>query len=145
MADFVLAIATTKTAYDAFLTARAVTVAALATLNALTAPVKPTVALLDATWSTYTGLLATYVAAVASATTALKTASDAQRVTELAVIATFGYGGNYTAGTTCMDEWVKVVGAGAGILTYTNYIGAATNSTYLVISTSLPAQAFPNV
>lgn len=148
MADFVLVIANTKTAYDAFLTARAAAVAAVATRAALTAPTKPTVCLVDADWNGYLTSLSTYNAAVVTADASVVSTKATQHTAELAVIATFGYiaasGTPYTAGTTCLDEWIKVVGAGAGILTYTNYIGAATSNIALVISTTLPTQAFPN-
>lgn len=149
MPSFTLAIANTKSAYDAFLTARATTTAAIATRAALSAPTKPTVTLLDADWNDYTALKVTYDAAVVTADNAVAVATAAQRTAELAVIASLGYvappGVQNVQATVCLGEWVKVVGTGGGILTYTNYIGASFTATALVISTTLPTQAFPNV
>lgn len=143
MANFTLAIAAVKTTYDTFLTNRATSVAALATLNALVKPTPPTEVIANSDWNTYTASLLTYEGSLATAQAAYFTATQAQRTSELAVIAAMGYGTGTTPETICLDQWVKVVGAGAGILTYTNWIGASVNSTYLTIVTAQPVQKYP--
>lgn len=145
MANFTLAISAVKTAYDTFLTAQAATAAVQDDIDNLTAPTKPDVVLINSDWNNYTTALLTYESDLAALQSDLFDAKQAQRTAELAVIAALGYDTGDTPSTICLDTWVKVVGAGAGILTYTNYIGAGTNSTYLQVSTTLPTAPFPNV
>lgn len=139
---FVLAIATVKTAYDTFLTARAATAAKQAEIVALGArPTPPVDVAVNADWNNYNVAVDGYDQGLITLNGQLSILKGTQRTAELAVITALGYNG---AGTyPCLDQWVTVVGAGAGILTYTNYIGASVKSTYLTILTSAPTQAYP--
>lgn len=149
MAAFTYVVATTKSAYDTFLTARAATAAAQAAItSAGVIPPYPTITVLAADWNDVTAARDAWTAADAILQAALVAAQGTQRTAELAVLTTLGYvatpGTQYTSGVV-WNEWVKVVGAGAGILTYTNWIGFAPTDTSLTISTSQPAQAFPKI
>lgn len=144
MAIFSLAIATTKAAYDTYLTAQQAVEDAQTDIDNLGArPAYPNVATTDSSYNNVTTSQDTYDSDLATAEAALVTAKEECRTAELAVITTLGYGTGKTH--QALDQWVRVVGAGGGILTYTHYIGAATDSTYLTVSTTLPTQAFPNI
>ncbi len=145
MSVFTLAIATVKTAYDTYKTATAAVATAQAAITSAGArPVYPAVVLLDADWNDITTAQNSWDTADATLQATLRTAKASQRTAELAVMTAMGYGSaaNVTSGITA-NEWVKVVGAGAGVLTYTNYIAYSTTSSYLTILTTLPTQAFP--
>lgn len=145
MADFILSVAAVKTAYDTFVTARATTATRQATLTGYGAPpARPTTVVADSDWNNYVTTLDTYNSNIATATTALNVAKGNQRTAELGVIDALGYATGDTPSSICLDQWVHVVGSGGGVLTYSEYIGAATNSTYLIIIEAVPTQAFPN-
>ena len=145
MSVFTLAIASVKTAYDTYKTATAsVTAAEAAITSAGARPTYPAVVLADADWNDITTSQNTWDATNTTLQATLTSAKAAQRVAELAVMTAMGYGSasTVTSGIT-QNEWVKVVGAGGGVLTYTNYIGYSSTSTYLTIHPTLPTQAFP--
>lgn len=149
MAAFTYVVATTKSAYDTFLTALAATVTAQAAVTSHGAiPSYPTITVAAADWNNVTTSRATWQATYDTLAAAVVTAQAAQRTAELAVLTTLGYipsgGTQYTEGVM-YREWVKVVGAGAGILTYTNWIGFSETDTALTISTTEPTQAFPKI
>lgn len=145
MAVFTLAIATTKTAYDAYLTANAtIRTAQTAIAVAGAQTTKPNVSTADADWNSYVTANEAWIATNITLQANLQAAIANTRVTELAVIATLGYNTGDVTDSICSDAWVKVVGAGGGILTYTDYIGYAATSIYLTITHALPAHAFPN-
>lgn len=146
MSVFTLAIATVKTAYDTYKTATAaVTAAEGAITSAGARPTYPAVILLDADWNDVTTTQDSWDTANAGLITTLNSAKATQRTAELAVMAAMGYGSAATVTSgICANEWVKVVGAGAGVLTYTNYIAYSSTSAYLTVLTTLPTQAFPN-
>ena len=145
MAVFTLSVSAVKTAYDIYINAGIVVDAAKAAVVAAGArPTYPIDVVTNADWNSVTTAQNTWDAANVTLVAAVATATATQRTGELGVITALGYGSGDTSGI-CLDQWVKVVGAGGGALTYTNYIGAATNSAYLVISNVLPTQAFPNL
>ncbi len=145
MANFTLAISAVKSAYDTFLTAQDATQSVQDDIDALVLPTKPEVVLANSDWNNYTTALLTYESDSADLEKDLADAQATQREAEIAVIEALGYDTGDTPATICLDQWVKVVGSGGGILTYTHYIGAGTNSTYLQVSTTLPTAPFPNV
>lgn len=145
MPTFTLAIATVKTAYDTFVTAKAATAtAAAAIVSAGAEPTPPTVVGADADWNSYVTSNLSWLSTNATLQTALFNAQVTQRTAELAVITALGYNTANTLSTQALNEWIHVTGSGGGVLTYSHWIGASANSTYLTISTILPTQAFPN-
>jgi hypothetical protein len=145
MANFSLVIATVKSAYDTYLTANATLAQAEADIIALgAAPTKPTIVNANADWNSYVTSLDTWNASNTTLHAAYKTASDAARTAELAVIAALGYGTGDTLDSIVFNQWVHLTGSGAGILTYSHWVGVAADFTHLTVSTSLPTKAFPN-
>lgn len=145
MADFTLSVAAVKSAFDTFRTAQATTAAAQLALTELgAAPAKPTTVVADADWNNYVASLDTYNASYATDSAAVFAAQATQRTAELAVIAAMGYNTGDTITSLCLNQWVHVVGSGSGVLTYSLYIGAGVNSTYLTILSSAPTQPYPN-
>lgn len=144
MADFVLSIATVKTAFDTFRTAQAASNTAKAAIVSLgAAPSRPVDVAADTDWNSYVTSLNTYNSTLAGLVTTANTTANTQRTAELAVIAAMGYGTGDTPDSICLDQWLHVVGSGGGVLTYSLYIGASINSTYLTILSSAPTQAYP--
>jgi hypothetical protein len=145
MSVFTLAIATTKTAYDTYKTAAAATAAARqAIVDAGARPTYPVDVLADADWNSVTTAQNTWDATNTTLTATLAAAEAAQRTAELAVMTTMGYGSASTVTSGIVaNQWVRVVGAGGGVLTYTNYIGWGSTSSYLQILTTAPTQAYP--
>lgn len=144
MSVYAIDITTIKTAYDTYVTAKAATVAAnQAIIDAGSEPTYPQVVTTNNSWNSVTTSRNTWVTNNSTLKATLKTCQDTQRTAEVAVITTLGYGSGATSGICC-DEWVTVVGAGGGILTYTNYIGFANNTSELKVSLTLPTQNFPN-
>ena len=144
MSDFVLAIATVKSAFDTFRTAQAATNTTLASIQALVLPTRPNVVAANSDWNNYVTALNTYSSSLSTLHATLVTQEATQRTAELAVIAAMGYGSGDTPDSVCLDQWLNVMGSGGGVLTYTLWIGASVNSTYLTILTSMPTQAYPN-
>lgn len=145
MADFILSTSAVKTAYDGFVTAKAATATALMNLNtAISAqPQPPTAVVVDNDWNNYVAALDTWQTNKATLQATYAAALVAQRTAEEQVIQTLGWLTGDTPTSICLDQWVKVVGAGGGVLTYTNWIGASVKSTYLSIQTVQPTQAYP--
>jgi len=149
-ATYVLATAAVKIAYDAYVTATdAVTTANAAIVAAGAIPAYPTVVVADADWNNVTTSRVTWSTNNDTLRATLNTAKASQRINEVAVLTALGYLSGVVGvdGVTgiCLDQWVKVVGAGVGILTYTDYIGAGIASLYLtIVHTTAPAHPYPN-
>jgi len=144
MSVFTLSIATVKTAYDGYITAQGTLASAQAALDSLGArPVQADEITSDATYNFVVGEQQTWDTNYATQNASVISAQTALRTAELAVIDALGYGTGDIYGI-CLDQWVKVVGSGGGTLTYTSWIGAATESTYLTVIQVEPTQAFPN-
>lgn len=143
---FVLAIAAVKTAYDTYLTFNAtIGVAKAAIVAAGASPTPPTIATIDADWNNYVTANEAWIAANIILQANLQTAITSTRNAELGVIIALGYNSGDIPDSLCLDQWVKVVGAGGGILTYTDYIGASKLSIYLtIVHTPGPAHPYPN-
>lgn len=144
MSVFVLSVAAVKAAYDTYVTAKTATAAAQAAITgAGAAPTPPNYVVADADWNNYVTSLDSWTSTNAGLINTLTTAKATQRTAELAVIAAMGYNTGNESQSICLDQWVKVVGAGAGPLTYTKYIGASAGSLYLTELSDPPTQHYP--
>lgn len=144
MAVFSLVVANVKTAYDAFVTATVATAAAQAALTA--SPAKPTIVVTDADWNNWVTSYDSWVTTNAAALATLATAKTVQRNAEVGVLTRLGVGSGDESQSICLDQWVHLIGAGSGPLTYSVWIGASVYSSYLSpILTSIPANAYPNI
>lgn len=148
MAVFTLAVADVKTAYDAYLTANAVVTAAAAAITGAGAmPVAPVDIVSNSDWNDYVTALDAWLAANVTLQATYAAALSTKRVTELAIYTAMGYGSNDENQSIVLNQWIKVVGAGGGILTYTHYIAGGTftgNRINLIVKTVLPTQAYPS-
>lgn len=148
MAVFSLATAAVKTAYDAYLTASAAVVATQASITGLGAqPTPPVDVEANADWNDYVTALDAWNASYAGFVATLLTQQATLRAAELAIYTAIGYGTGNDANSIVLNQWIKVVGAGAGILTYTKYIAGGMffpNTIKLIVKSTLPTQAYPN-
>ena len=144
-----ISVANIKTAYDTYVTAATAAANALIAIQGLgPRPTFPTIVITDADYNNVVTAQGTWDGSYATNLAAYEADVVTARSAELAVINVIQTGSGVTKGA---NEWFKLVGAGAGPLTYTNWIAYSSIDTnpnddlpYLVIATVQPTKPFSN-